>query len=69
MLYFQVLPEADQVRKPKSKSCDILVKNELYTTNEVLKLGVSPKYFKLVTVPKHDTYYFFGARFSSQTNS
>lgn len=69
MLYFQVLPESDQVRKPKSKTCGILVKDELYTPNEVIKLGVSPKHFKLVTVPKQETYFFFGSRFSSATNS
>lgn len=68
MLYFQVLPTSSQVRTARPKG-DTLVPNELYTATEVLKLGVNAKNFKLVTVPKNNTFYSFGARFSSQTGT
>lgn len=40
-----------------------IVKNELYTEKELIKLGLSTSLFKVVDVSRKKTHWFFGARF------
>lgn len=61
MIYWQVLPEADQIQVKNN----FLVKKELYTVKQAVKMGANPKHFKLVSVSKNKTFYFFGARFTN----
>ncbi len=67
MKYFKVKPEADQT---KISANGILVKNELYTTNDILLCSRLPlfdmRHFDEIEVNKNDTYFFFGARFCTQ---
>lgn len=62
MKYFRVKKEYDNVRRNDG---DILVQNELYTEREVDRFKIPQKYLAVVNVRKNDTYWFFGARFSS----
>lgn len=73
MKYYQVLPEYDnQVINPQY---DFLVGNELYTEREYQKLKrksfipekTFEKCFKIVDVPKNQSYFLFGARFNVLT--
>lgn len=70
MKYFKVKKTADNIRKNINKP-DILIKNELYTERELSKFADVNNtdvktYFTTIEIPKNDTYYLFGARFSKQ---
>lgn len=72
MLYFQVLPHADQKRKFRDKT-DILIANELYTLKELLKFtdtngNFFTSNFKPIEVSRKKTYFLFGARFYNKEN-
>jgi hypothetical protein len=65
MQYFRV-PEkfgGCQIYNRKNNQYYTLVKNELYTQKECIKLGINSKVLDPVTVSKKNIYFFFGARF------
>lgn len=69
MTYYRVRKEFDQARKhpTKSRNCDFLIVNELYTEAERKQMTAVPnKAFEKVEIPKNQTYWFFGARFQKK---
>ena len=68
MIYYRVRKEYDNFPKdPRIHNGDILVGNELYTEKEFNKLPyVYSGAFEKVNIPKHQTYWFFGARFQKE---
>ena len=71
MLYYRVKPEYDNARllNRATRAFDrVLIGNELYTEKEwerlVLRYRVSAVVCEPVQVNKHNTYFFFGARFA-----
>lgn len=74
MLYYRVKPEFNSMRllNRTTRAFDLaLVGNELYTEKEwgrlVLRYRVSAVVCEPVQVNKRNTYFFFGARFESET--
>lgn len=71
MKYYQVKAEADQSRI-NAKGFEFLIAKELYTEKQIIKMNLTDKFisdnFNIVYTSKFNTYYFFGARFSPQTN-
>lgn len=65
MIYYQVRKEYDNVPKnPKVHDGNILIGGELYTEKEFNRLPhIYNGAFEKVEVPKHKTYWCFGARF------
>ena len=69
MTYYRVRKEFDQARKHPTRSGigDFLIAHELYTEAERKELSTVPnEAFEQVQIPKHQTYWFFGARFQKQ---
>lgn len=73
MTYYKVKPDYDNYDKAvftksgKIKFDGFLVGNELYTEKEFEKIATSVCKFDIVHVSKNKTYWFFGARFSTET--
>jgi len=71
MLYYKVKLTADQIRKGIRTKTGFLIKDELYTSNEIEKAisenridyGFVKNHFIRLQISKHQTYWFFGARF------
>ena len=68
MMYYRVRKEFDNFPKnPRAHDGNILVGKELYTEKEFNKLPyVYAGAFEKVNIPKHQTYWFFGARFQKE---
>ena len=69
MIYYRVRKEYDQRCKDplNSRNCDFLIAHELYTECERKQMTkVSDSAFERIEVPKHQTYWFFGARFQKR---
>lgn len=68
MMYYRVRKEFDNFPKnPRVHDGNILVGKELYTEKEFNKLPyVYAGAFEKVNIPKHQTYWFFGARFQKE---
>lgn len=68
MKYYRVKPEYDN--SPKYVRCNgkvvkngILVGNELLTPGERNKIVNNDQFFEEISIPRYETYWFFGARF------
>lgn len=73
MKYYRVKKEYDQHPKDKTKNgCYIkngnfYIGGELYTEKEVEKKKLNKNFMEIVEAPKNKTYWFFGARFNTET--
>lgn len=76
MKYYKVKNQYDNLRKYNGKKVQfqgIWIGGELYTEKELQKIintgvYVNSKYFDIIEIPKTETYFFFGARFSGLYN-
>ncbi len=59
MLYYKVLPQYDQFKKPDD---GIYIKHELYTANEIARQKLNVKFMKIIEISKREIYWFFGVR-------
>ena len=73
MKYFRVKPQYDNKTRYRWNNHHqgvpdgILVANELYTPTEYKRLANCPFWFEPVELPKNKIYWFFGARFSNES--
>lgn len=66
MVYYQVKADGE-IRLPHTREPYPLVRGELYTIEEIEKLGIPYARLRRVLY-RDDTYYFFGARFPYNEN-
>ena len=68
MKFYRVRKEYDNFPKdPKKRDGNILIGGELFTEKEFNQLPYKyTKAFEIVDIPKHRTYWLFGARFEGR---
>ena len=67
MIYYQVPAALDGYRRRHGHptDCTTWISGELYTANELAKLGADPSKFDRVEASRKKSHWFFGGRFNA----